>query len=163
MRGLREAKASEIVEPAFNKPARLLSAVKGLEFVQPQRPDECCGFGGTFSVFEEPVSAKMGERVFLDRRGERAQSLPLRHRLGFGVALLAQVPQALVVEVGVVLGLDELRGRLRMVDPRHARAPLSTCAMWMNFSGRPARRAQPCWCMTHDMSGETMYSAPARW
>ena len=60
LRGLREAKASEIDEPAFNKPARLLSAVKGLEFVQPQRPDECCGFGGTFSVFEEPVSAKMG-------------------------------------------------------------------------------------------------------
>ena len=35
-------------------------AVKGLEFVSPERPDECCGFGGTFSVFEEPVSAKMG-------------------------------------------------------------------------------------------------------
>ena len=48
------------IEPAFSKPARLLSAVKGIEFVQPQRPDECCGFGGTFSVFEEPVSAKMG-------------------------------------------------------------------------------------------------------
>ena len=25
-----------------------------------RRPDECCGFGGTFSVFEEVVSAKMG-------------------------------------------------------------------------------------------------------
>ena len=49
-----------MVEPAFNKPAQLLSAVKGLEFVQPRRPDECCGFGGTFSVFEEPVSAHMG-------------------------------------------------------------------------------------------------------
>ena len=60
LRGLREAKASEIVEPAFNKPKTLLSAVKGIEFVQPERPDECCGFGGTFSVFEEPVSAKMG-------------------------------------------------------------------------------------------------------
>ena len=36
--------------------------------------------------------------------------------------------------------------------------------MWMNFSGSPARWAQPRWCMTHDMSGETMYSAPAaRW
>ena len=41
------------------------------------------------------------------------------------------------------------------------RAPFSTWAMWMNLSGRPARRAQPCWCITHDMSGETMYSAPA--
>jgi L-lactate dehydrogenase complex protein LldE len=60
LRGLHEAKTSEIDGPAFNKPARLLSAVKGIEFVQPQRIDECCGFGGTFSVFEEPVSAKMG-------------------------------------------------------------------------------------------------------
>jgi L-lactate dehydrogenase complex protein LldE len=28
--------------------------------VTPARPDECCGFGGTFSVFEEVVSTKMG-------------------------------------------------------------------------------------------------------
>jgi L-lactate dehydrogenase complex protein LldE len=34
--------------------------VRGIEFVAPSRPDECCGFGGTFSIFEEPVSAKMG-------------------------------------------------------------------------------------------------------
>ena len=60
LRGLDEASTSERPEPAFNKPARLLSVVKGIEFVRPQRPDECCGFGGTFSVFEEPVSAKMG-------------------------------------------------------------------------------------------------------
>jgi L-lactate dehydrogenase complex protein LldE len=38
----------------------LLSKVAGIEFVTPARPDECCGFGGTFSVFEETVSAKMG-------------------------------------------------------------------------------------------------------
>jgi len=60
LRGLREAKTSEAAGPAFNKPAALLSAVKGIELVQPKRPDECCGFGGTFSVFEEPVSAAMG-------------------------------------------------------------------------------------------------------
>jgi len=41
--------------------ARLLERVRGIEFVTPQRPDECCGFGGTFSVFEEPVSARMGQ------------------------------------------------------------------------------------------------------
>jgi L-lactate dehydrogenase complex protein LldE len=60
LRGLHEASASEIVEAPFNKPARLLAAVRGLELVRPERPDECCGFGGTFSVYEEPVSAKMG-------------------------------------------------------------------------------------------------------
>ena len=58
---LREAKASEIDEPSFSKPMRsAVARCKGIEFVTPERPDECCGFGGTFSVFEEPVSAKMG-------------------------------------------------------------------------------------------------------
>ena len=61
LRGLGEAKTSEIAGPELNKPRTLLSAVQGIEFAAPQRPDECCGFGGTFSVFEEPVSAKMGQ------------------------------------------------------------------------------------------------------
>src|SRR5689334_10817148 len=60
LRGLHEASVSEIVGPAFSKPRTLLSAVKGIEFVEPERPDECCGFGGTFAVYEEPVSARMG-------------------------------------------------------------------------------------------------------
>ncbi|HKN08058.1 MAG TPA: (Fe-S)-binding protein [Pseudomonadota bacterium] len=60
LRALRTAKMSEIEEPFFSKPLDLLSRVKGIRLVTPQRPDECCGFGGTFSVFEEPVSAKMG-------------------------------------------------------------------------------------------------------
>jgi L-lactate dehydrogenase complex protein LldE len=60
LRALREAKMSEISEPYFSKPMDLLSSVKGIRFAMPERPDECCGFGGTFSVFEEPVSAKMG-------------------------------------------------------------------------------------------------------
>lgn len=28
--------------------------------MQPARPDECCGFGGTYSVTEDAVSARMG-------------------------------------------------------------------------------------------------------
>lgn len=60
-RAMRAASASEVQEPAFDKPAALLSAVKGLELVTLQRPDECCGFGGTFAVVEEPVSARMGQ------------------------------------------------------------------------------------------------------
>src|SRR5216683_911432 len=50
----------ELVEPFFSKPIDLRSQVDGIEFVRPCRPDECCGFGGTFSVFEEVVSNKMG-------------------------------------------------------------------------------------------------------
>lgn len=60
LRALGTAKMSEIAGPAFSKPMALLSKVKGIRFAVPERPDECCGFGGTFSVFEEPVSARMG-------------------------------------------------------------------------------------------------------
>jgi L-lactate dehydrogenase complex protein LldE len=60
LRALRTAKMSEIEEPPFSKPLDLLRKVGGIQFVKPECPDECCGFGGTFSVFEEPVSAKMG-------------------------------------------------------------------------------------------------------
>ncbi|HEX6362764.1 MAG TPA: (Fe-S)-binding protein [Albitalea sp.] len=61
LRGLDGGRPTELAGTPWSKPRALLSAVRGLEFVQPQRPDECCGFGGTFSVFEEPVSARMGQ------------------------------------------------------------------------------------------------------
>src|SRR5438874_2008039 len=44
----------------------------------------------------------------------------------------------------------------------HALAPLRICAIWMNFNGTPMRSAQPRWCSRHDISADTMYSAPAR-
>ena len=62
LRKLGHASHSEAVHAApFSKPATLLAGVQGLSLVTPERPDECCGFGGTFSVFEEPVSARMGQ------------------------------------------------------------------------------------------------------
>jgi L-lactate dehydrogenase complex protein LldE len=64
---------SEIDEPAFSKPLALLSGVKGIRMVMPERPDECCGFGGTFSVFEEPVSAKMGYDKVADHQKAGAE------------------------------------------------------------------------------------------
>jgi len=73
LRALRTARMSEVDEPFFSKPLALLSAVKGIRFVTPQRPDECCGFGGTFSVFEEPVSAKMGYDKVLDHENAGAE------------------------------------------------------------------------------------------
>jgi L-lactate dehydrogenase complex protein LldE len=60
-RGLQLASSSEEVAPAFSKPEQLLKLVAGLELFYPERVDECCGFGGTFCVFEEAVSVKMGE------------------------------------------------------------------------------------------------------
>jgi L-lactate dehydrogenase complex protein LldE len=73
LRALRSASMSELNETPFSKPKTLLSAVKGIRFAQPQRPDECCGFGGTFSVFEEPVSARMGQDKVQDHQGAGAE------------------------------------------------------------------------------------------
>jgi Fe-S oxidoreductase len=60
-RGLHVSSMSELVLPAFSKPEQLLNMVKGLQIMLPKRWDECCGFGGTFCVFEEAVSVKMGK------------------------------------------------------------------------------------------------------
>ncbi len=38
-----------------------MKKVDGLELVELERADECCGFGGTFSINESEVSIKMGE------------------------------------------------------------------------------------------------------
>ncbi len=66
LRGLKLAQMSELVAPGFSKPGQLLQMVEGIELVNLQRADECCGFGGTFAVAEEAVSVKMGK----DRVGD---------------------------------------------------------------------------------------------
>ena len=73
LRGLREASISEIAGEPFSKPLALLSRVKGVHVVKPSRPDECCGFGGTFSVSEEPVSARMGYDKVSDHHAAGAE------------------------------------------------------------------------------------------
>ena len=60
IRGLGIAKPSEIMGIPFNKTVDLLSKVKGLVLIPVDRPDDCCGFGGTFCVTDEAVSARMG-------------------------------------------------------------------------------------------------------
>src|SRR5688500_5204253 len=45
-----------------NEPRRLLSQVKGLEMIELQDVETCCGFGGTFAVKFEPMSIAMGEQ-----------------------------------------------------------------------------------------------------
>jgi len=61
LRGLHLSQMTELVAPPFSKPGKLLSMVNGLQLVDLDRQDECCGFGGTFCVAEEAVSAKMGK------------------------------------------------------------------------------------------------------
>lgn len=61
--GVRELGLSSPSErniPKYNKIKDLLQLVDGIEVVEPERPDECCGFGGMFAIEEPGVSARMG-------------------------------------------------------------------------------------------------------
>ncbi|MBR1689028.1 MAG: (Fe-S)-binding protein [Prevotella sp.] len=61
--GVRElglSSPSETNVPKFNKIRDLLELVDGIKVVEPERPDECCGFGGMFAVEETAISAQMG-------------------------------------------------------------------------------------------------------
>ncbi len=43
-------------------PRAVLAAIEGIEVVELQDAEECCGFGGSFSVDREPISAAMLNR-----------------------------------------------------------------------------------------------------
>jgi len=73
LRGLHLAKPSELMIPEFNKPLGLLEMVKDIDLVQLSRKDECCGFGGTFAVFEEAVSVDMGRDRIKDHEQQGVQ------------------------------------------------------------------------------------------
>jgi len=60
-RGLHLSQMSELVAAPFSKPLHLLNMVDEIQLIELSRMDECCGFGGTFCVFEEAVSVKMGK------------------------------------------------------------------------------------------------------
>ena len=60
IRELGLATPSELNIPHFSKIKAILSKIEDLEIVEPAR-DECCGFGGTYSIFEPEVSVMMGK------------------------------------------------------------------------------------------------------
>ncbi|WP_144604388.1 (Fe-S)-binding protein [Algoriphagus algorifonticola] len=66
LRGLGLSKSSEVNTAPFDKVKSLFEKVEGLEWSQLQRSDECCGFGGTFSVKEEAISLSMGKDRLTD-------------------------------------------------------------------------------------------------
>ena len=66
--GVRElglSSPSECNTVPFNKIADLLSLVEGIEVTEPERKDECCGFGGMFAMEEKSVSQQMGKEKLL--------------------------------------------------------------------------------------------------
>ena len=61
--GVRELGLSSPSEeniPQFNRIRDLLQLVQDIEIFEPERKDECCGFGGLFCVEESAVSSRMG-------------------------------------------------------------------------------------------------------
>jgi L-lactate dehydrogenase complex protein LldE len=80
--GLRELKLgrpSELNIPGYNKARALLEQLDGIQIVDLQRADECCGFGGTFAVSEAAVSATMGSDRVADHLASGAEVLRVMH------------------------------------------------------------------------------------
>jgi L-lactate dehydrogenase complex protein LldE len=66
LRELRLGKSSELVGTPYSQARQLLELLDGIQLTTLNRPDECCGFGGTFAVNEEAVSCMMGQDRIAD-------------------------------------------------------------------------------------------------
>ena len=66
-----ESRSDARADPA----ALLLGRIPDLSAVDLTRPDECCGFGGIFSVEEDAVSSRMGLDRLRDHQRGRAEVL----------------------------------------------------------------------------------------
>lgn len=66
MRGLKLSLSSELMIEPYSKIHQLIGKAKGIEIINLDREDECCGFGGTFSVFHPDVSVQMGKDKLAD-------------------------------------------------------------------------------------------------
>jgi len=73
LRGLNLGMPSELVAHQFSKAHQLLQRANGIEIISLDRKDECCGFGGTFSVLEPEVSVKMGKERIRDHQNNGAE------------------------------------------------------------------------------------------
>lgn len=88
VRLLKLSSPSENEMAYYNKLRNLLELVRDIEVVEPERPDECCGFGGMFATEEHTVSGRMGRdkvRRHMDTGAEYivgADSSCLMHQSG---------------------------------------------------------------------------------
>jgi L-lactate dehydrogenase complex protein LldE len=73
LRELRLASGTERVVAPFGKVQLLLHQLEGITLVPLARPDECCGFGGVFSVAEPAISTMMGRDRLADHEKAGAE------------------------------------------------------------------------------------------
>ena len=74
-RGLRLGGSTELNQPLSGPMYSLLSGLDGISIVPQTRRDECCGFGGSFSIGEPEVSAAMGRDRLRDFAANDAEVL----------------------------------------------------------------------------------------
>ncbi|HMH22299.1 MAG TPA: (Fe-S)-binding protein [Puia sp.] len=122
-RGLKLSQMSELMAPYFSKPEHLLNMVKGIELVDLDRKDECCGFGGTFCVAEEAVSVKMGKDRVTDHVQHGAEYITgadmscLMHLEGI---LHRQKSPVKIIHIAEILNAQAAPERHRVQDSHHA-------------------------------------------
>ncbi len=73
VRELHLSSSSELNVPYYSKLRDLLSMVEGIEIFEPKHVDECCGFGGMFSIEEPEVSVSMGQDKVKDHLSTGAE------------------------------------------------------------------------------------------
>ena len=91
-----------------DKPLRLLRAVRGIELLELPDADQCCGFGGTFSVKNADTSTAM----LADKMG---------HVLGTGAEVVSAGDASCLMHIGG--GLSRLRSGTRPVHLAQILAP----------------------------------------
>lgn len=94
-------------------PLRLLRHVKGLELVEPDRADECCGFGGTFALKNaETSSAILADKVrnLVKTGAEMCVALDNSCLMHIGGALTRQQTGVRTVHLAEVLAAQEAPG-----------------------------------------------------
>jgi L-lactate dehydrogenase complex protein LldE len=74
-RGLRLGGSTELHESVGGPMHTMLAALDGITLVRLERRDECCGFGGSFSVGEPELSAAMGRDRLRDYAAHDAEVL----------------------------------------------------------------------------------------
>ena len=93
-----------------DRPRRLLEAVRGIDLVDLPEADECCGFGGTFSVKNADTSMAMLSdklRRVLDTRAEVCTAADTSCLMHIGGALRRQRAGTRVMHLAEILAATE--------------------------------------------------------
>jgi L-lactate dehydrogenase complex protein LldE len=92
------------------KPAQLLSKVRGLKLIEMKEADQCCGFGGTFAIKNPDVSAAMlSDKVtcVLDTRAEICTALDNSCLMHISGALTRQRTGVRCLHIAEILAATE--------------------------------------------------------